>query len=277
MSAVIKPNGWLASLQLGFEHRDSRTVLGHRRHIGPLAVQKPFYPEQEVCHVYLLHPPGGVVGGDQLSITVDVGEHAHALITTPAAGKFYRSSGAIACLQQDLKVAKQGTLEWLPQETIFFSGCNAKLATKVSLAPGSRFIGWEILCLGRPAAKEKFSNGICNQAFEIWSGEQALMVERMHIEGGGEILSAPWGLSGNTSVGTMVATPADEAMLIAIRQAGLEHEHELFSATLLDKVLICRCLASQAQTVRNMFIKVWQIIRPMLLERPACPPRIWWT
>ncbi len=54
--------GWKANLSLEFKATALRTVISKREHKGPLAIQRPFYPEDDVCHVYLLHPPGGVVG-----------------------------------------------------------------------------------------------------------------------------------------------------------------------------------------------------------------------
>ncbi|HEY5717834.1 MAG TPA: urease accessory protein UreD, partial [Motiliproteus sp.] len=70
---------WRARLNLGFEQRHGRTALPHLAHEGPLRVQRPFYPEGTVCHVYLLHPPGGLVSGDQLSINAELAAHSHAL------------------------------------------------------------------------------------------------------------------------------------------------------------------------------------------------------
>ncbi|HEY3488167.1 MAG TPA: urease accessory protein UreD, partial [Gammaproteobacteria bacterium] len=124
-ASVVGPEGrdqcWQARLELGFERRDGKTVVAHRRHNGPLTIQKPFYPERsEICHVYLLHPPGGVAGGDALELEVAVSTGAHALITTPAAGKFYRCNDRTASLRQNLSVQAGSTLEWLPQETIVF-------------------------------------------------------------------------------------------------------------------------------------------------------------
>lgn len=112
--------GWLAEIALRYEVKRGVTRLTEKRHIGPLMVQRPFYPEQGIAHTYLLHPPGGVVGGDNLLINIDVQSQAHALLTTPGATKFYRSAGGVAHQIQTLKVAPNGFLEWLPQENIFF-------------------------------------------------------------------------------------------------------------------------------------------------------------
>jgi urease accessory protein len=114
--------GWQATLDLHFQHRGGKTVLTSARHVGPLTVQRPFYPEDDTCHLYLLHPPGGIVGGDELTIRAALDSGCHTLITMPGASKFYRSSGAQAHLHQRLTLAERSTLEWLPQDAIFFPG-----------------------------------------------------------------------------------------------------------------------------------------------------------
>jgi len=150
-AGTAQTTGWQACLELGFEKRGLRTVAAQRRHYGPLAVQRPFYPEGDVCHLYLLHPPGGVVGGDTLDIRVRAGTGARALVTTPGATKFYRSAGATAAVTQTLQVDAGAVLEWLPQEAILFQGAVARQQTCIELAAGACFAGWDILCLGRPA------------------------------------------------------------------------------------------------------------------------------
>ena len=148
---------------MNFVEKDKKTVFKRRKHQGPLQVQKLFYPEENgACHVYLLHPPGGVVGGDNFDVRIDVGTNAKVLVTTPAAGKFYRSGGATAFQKQTIKVADHGVLEWFPSENIFFSGARARLDTIVNLSERSHFIGWDILCLGRPAIREHFLKGELN-------------------------------------------------------------------------------------------------------------------
>src|SRR5258706_3658886 len=94
---AIAPRGWEAVLQLAFQRRGERTVLARRSSLGPLAVQKALYPEGDlVCHAILLHPPGGIAGGDRLEISVAIETGAHLLLTMPMATKGYRSTGAEA-------------------------------------------------------------------------------------------------------------------------------------------------------------------------------------
>jgi urease accessory protein len=240
-------------------------------------VQKPFYPEGAPCHCYLLHPPGGVVGGDELEINVHVAKQAHALVTTPAAGKFYRSDGRLAKLEQKLTVADDALLEWLPQETIFFNGCKVHASTRIDLQAEARLVAWEIACLGRPASKDWFSTGECTQRIELWRDNQPVFLERGRYTGGGDVLAAKWGLANCTVSGTMLVTPADRNMLENARNIECQFESSLFSASLLDDVLVCRFLGNRGEHARKCFTYVWSAIRPQLANRPVSVPRIWST
>ncbi len=277
MNSVLSDKNWKASLSLQFQGRADKTILARREHFGPLVVQKPFYPEGEVCHVYLLHPPGGVVGGDELNLKVSVVNKAHSLITTPAAGKFYRSDGRVAHLTQTLIVEQDSVLEWLPQETILFSGCNVNMTTHVELQNDAAFIGWEMLCLGRPASGELFGQGVAQQKFEIWRNQKPLIIDRARLEGSSDMLQAMWGMQGYTVTGTLLATNASKDVLDAVREHLVKNETGLFSATLIEDVLVVRALAHQAEYIRLQFIEVWQLLRPQLLNRKASVPRIWAT
>lgn len=168
-------------------------------------------------------------------------------------------------------------LEWLPQETILYAQCRVSLSTRVTLVPGARFIGWEVLCLGRPAAGERFDAGVCRQRLELWCEDRPLLIERSAIAGGSELLRAPWGFGGRTVSGTFVATPADEMMLATVRETVAVESVALFSATLLDSVLLCRYLGDSAESAQRCFRDTWGAVRPALLGREAQPPRIWRT
>lgn len=271
--------GWVARLELGFRARDTQTILAHRRHVGPLRVQRPFYPEGErACHVYILHPPGGVVGGDSLAIHAAVERGAHALLTTPAAGKLYRSAGTSAQLSQELSVADGAWLEWLPQETIAFNGAQAASLTRVELAGSAGFIGWEILCLGRPAAGEIYTHGEFVQRFEIWRDGAPLWWERNALAGGASVLRAPWGLAGRSVVATLVAVGRAPSALPALRKLlNAEHDDGEFSVSQLRDVLVCRYLGNSAEQARAGFVAAWRLLRPALWGIEAVPPRIWAT
>jgi urease accessory protein len=272
-------SGWQARLDLGFRASGARTLLAQRRHVGPLQVQRPFYPEGErACHVYILHPPGGVVSGDSLAISATVERGAHALLTTPAAGKLYRSAGARAQLAQDLKVADGAWLEWLPQETIAFDGARAVSRTRVALSGSAGFIGWEILCLGRPAANETFTHGEFVQRFEIWRDDAPLWWERNALLGGAPALHAPWGLAGQSVVATLVAVGRAPSALPALRELlNADSGDGEFAVSQLREVLVCRYLGNSAEQARTGFMAAWRLLRPALWNIAAVPPRIWST
>lgn len=270
--------GWQARLELDFARQGERTVLARRRHVGPLAVQRPFYPDGPggACQVYLLHPPGGVVGGDVLDIVITAGAGSRALVTTPAAGKLYRSAGACARLTQRLFVDEDALLEWLPQPTIVFSGVNARVGTRVDLAAGGRFIGWEIVCLGRTDAGERYA-GQLHLSLELWRDGSPLWADRARYDGD-ELLVAPHGLRGFPVSGTLLASPAPvPEVLAAIRAAMDAHRAVLTGASTVDEVLALRVLGPQAEAVQRALIDAWALLRPAILGRPALAPRIWAT
>jgi urease accessory protein len=269
-------SSWLAQLELVYAKRHGKTAIVKRRHLGPLTVQRPFYPEGDICHSYVLHPPGGVVGGDQLELTLQVEHDAHALVTTPASAKFYRSSGATARQRQQFSIADDGILEYLPQDTILFDASKVNTTTRIQLAARARYAGWEILCQGRPASGEKYMSGECRQAYEIYRQGQPLLIERTRLQGNSKMQSASWGLAGYAVLGTMLVTGANADLLTAARALEVD-SNTLFSATLIQDVLVCRYLGWQGIEARDCFARVWQTIRPDWCGRTACWPRIWDT
>lgn len=264
---------WRAELALGFEQRGGKTVLAGRRQQGPLTVQRAFYPEDGLAHLYILHPPGGVVGGDELAVSVDCAGQAQALLTTPAAAKFYRSDGALARQTIVLQVAEQASLEWLPQETLLHGGAQADLSLRVELARQSRFIGWDMVCLGMPECGDSFEQGAARLRLRIHLDSQPLLVENLKADH--EFAHSVWGLRGNPVLGAMYAYPFPQSGLGDI-QAMWENQTG-FAATWLDGLLVCRGIAPQAAALRAEFERVWRLIRPSVIGRPACPPRIWAT
>lgn len=276
-------DGWQAALRLGFARTEQRTLLVQRQHVGPLQVQRPFYPEADgTCHIYLLHPPGGIVGGDQLSLNACLDKTTRVLLTTPAASKFYRSNGRIARQQQTLTLAEDALLEWLPQETIIYNGAQVINTTRVELSASSRFIGWEILCLGRPAASERFSEGQYWQRIELLRDGLPLFLEHNRYDNHSEVLNAVWGLQQQAVTATLLCTmqPSEQSqhLLESIRrQVVIDRRCELFSVSQLAEVLLCRYIGASSARAKALFTQIWSQIRLAEFAKPGCPPRIWNT
>jgi urease accessory protein len=267
VSARALASSWRAHLALEFEHDGKKTVLARRGSDGPLVVQKPLYPEgDEVCHAIVVHPPGGIAGGDELSLQVKT--QGHALLTTPGATKWYRSAGPWA--SQKLVFEVEGTLEWLPRETIVFDGALGELECEIRLGAAARYIGWEIVCLGRTGSGERFSRGKLRLHTRIVKDQRPIWVERGEIEGGGALMRSPIGLHDRSVFGTFVATGVPSELLAECRKI-------VPAVTLLPGLLIARHLGDSTEQAFRQFTDLWGLLRPALAGREAQQPRIWRT
>jgi len=267
---------WKARLSLGFSYIDERTILAERTHDGPLVVQKPLYPEgSDPCHAIIVHPPGGIAGGDELSLSVSADKGASVLLTTPGAAKWYRSAGTWA--RQGVTFNVGGTLEWLPQETIVFDGALAQTAYDVNLGADACLIGWDIVCLGRTGSGERFARGLFRTSTQVRREGKLLWLERGRIDGGGRLLASPAGLAGKPVFGTLYACglKLHQALLQETRKT--EPEQGQGAVTLLPGILLARYLGDSTEAAKRYFVALWRILRPALTGRDAIEPRIWRT
>jgi urease accessory protein len=225
-----------------------------------------------------VHPPGGIVAGDRLELGVHAAPGAQVLLTTPAATKFYRGApgGPVASQLQQLSL-DDATLEWLPQENIFFPDAQARVTTRVHLTPASRFIGWETGCFGLPANQRGLAGGRVVQSFELWLQGRPLLIERLRVDGAEAGLAGRWGLAGDSACGTLLAFPATAQLLTLARDCIAQQDAQHGAVTLVENLLVCRALAPDASQVRALFTALWCALRPQLLQRAARPPRIWAT
>lgn len=276
---------WAASIALGFDARpdgsNTATRMTHVRHKGPLRVQRPFYPEGRhgCCHVYLLHPPSGLVSGDALSIEARVGKDSHTLLTTPAAAKLYKAdSHGVAWAQHTrLKVEQGGILEYLPQETLAFDGSRGEQSTTIELEAGARCIGWEILALGRPASKLPFVSGHLEQKFRLLMDGRPLWLERQLMDPNHVRFKGHWGQGGATVQATLwVVGLDDEAGAIEELRENLPESHR-WAVTRRRGVVVLRYLGQERNEAWALCQQAWELIRPRLTGQPASVPRIWLT
>lgn len=274
--------GWKAKLKLRFTDRGDKTVIKERQQKGPLAIQRPLYPEGKTCHTYLLHPPGGVVGGDTLSIHARVESGAHSLVTTPGATKFYRSEQRYAHQRQILEVARGGLLEWLPQENIFFPDAHARLDTQIQLENGALFLGWEMHCFGRPALNEGFSSGHLVGKTEIYYDGKKILTEGLNIRGGDNLMFHN-GLLDFPVAGTLYISAQNEeffqlvqSLLNSIRD-DIGTDKLVIAATQVEQLVVVRALGQWSEVILACFQRVWQQARQYWTTELPQPPRIWAT
>jgi urease accessory protein len=278
-SALLTDRGeWPARLRLDFARQGARTVLAHQDHEGPLVVQKALYPEgPERCHAIIVHPPGGIAGGDRLSIDVVAQQQAHALLTTPGASKWYRSLGPTASSTAHLKIESNATLEWLPREAIVFDGSRVHARLEIDVAAQGRCIGWEIWCLGRTASGERLRQGRVKLETRLRIAGRLCWEERGVFEGGSEILESAAGFAGCPVHGTLWATGLESPRALlnecrAVRPIGTRAQAAL---TQLPGVLLARYLGPSTEEAFEWLATIWSIVRPALMGCEAVRPRIW--
>jgi urease accessory protein len=272
------PTGWRAELALRYERRGTRTVLAERRHSGPMLVQKALYPEsEEVCHGIVLHPPGGIVGGDELTLHVALGPQASALLTTPGAAKWYRSAGSEARQRVRFEVASSASLEWLPQPTIAFDRTLGRSQYEIAIDADGRYIGWEVLCLGRTASGERLRAGSWLTATQVTRAGTPLWMERAAIEGSSRLLDSPLGLDGQPISGTLIAVARDIRAEAVAACRSIVPVCGRGAVTRLPGLMVARYLGDRAEAAFGYFVRLWEVLRPALLDREAAPPRIWRT
>jgi len=272
---------WHAKLVLDYR-RDGDRTTALDRHEGPLRVLQRLYPEGPgICHHVVVHPPGGIVGGDMLEIEATVGEGCHALVTTPGATRFYRSAGAPAHQQATLALAPGARLEWLPLETIAYRGCDAGNRVQVMPAPGAEAIGWDLLALGLPAAGEAFDRGRFLQHLELpgrWL-ERGLIAADDSV-----LLDGPLGLAGHRVLGSLwfvagtpLAAARRDALLDAAREACADDALPAGATAPQPGVLVLRALAQRVEPLMAAFVRVRAAWRRLAWDLADAPPRVWRT
>ena len=272
---------WHARLDLDYQLENRRSVARFR-HEGPLRILQSLYPEGDaVCHNVLVHPPGGLVGGDTLDIAVRASAGSHGLITTPGATRFYRSEGELALQRTELTLEAGARLEWLPLEAICYSGCRAENRLTLHAAEGAELIGWDVTALGLPGADKPFALGSLQQHIEV----PGVWLERGRIDAADtRLLQSPIGLAGHRCLASIFFV-AGSPIARARRDAALDAARTLIDAHGLREsagatsphaeIIVLRALAPVVEPAMQLLRQVWKAWRAELWQMTGTPPRIW--
>ncbi len=290
VKVLLANRQWQASLDIEAKRQGPRTIIARARHEGPLRIQRPFFPEaQDLPHLYLLHPPGGLVCGDKLKVNISSLDGAKLLITTPSAGKIYRTDQHGHTQEQviHLDCTNNGHLEWLPQENIIYDGANGEQILELQTTPDSRFAIWDITVMGRPASAIPFIRGRFEQYLKVLCDALPYFQERVELSDAGPCFTSAWGLNGYSVYGSMLIGYTDQAQ--SLLEGLREHLQQIpapssswardldWSVTRRDRMIILRALAAQSEPMKVLFCNAWKFLRPRILHVDACPPRIWST
>ncbi|MFT4020351.1 MAG: urease accessory protein UreD [Acinetobacter sp.] len=282
---LLKQKHWVAQLQLGFEKQDIRTIMTHRKHFGPLRVQKMLWPEKTgVCHAIIVHPPAGIAGGDYLSIEIQLHDGAHAVVTTPGAGKWYKTNGRQAHQIININVAENAIFEWLPQEVMLFDGAQAHAETTICLHEHASFIGWDMLVIGRQASAESFQQGAYYSQLNIVQNDRLILTDRLSFLGNDRWLSSCLGMNNHAVMGSFWAVAPQHCRRTEILLQHIELIRELMmrmdvpvQMTLLDGVISARYLGDDVRQCHDAFAAIRARLRRYWLDLDEEFPRIWRT
>ena len=274
---------WHARLNLDYSLESGRSVARHR-HAGPLRVLQSLYPEGDaICHNVLVHPPGGLVGGDTLELNVSVSAGAHGLVTTPGASRFYRSDGDLALQQTHITVQAGARMEWLPLESICYSGCLAENRLQLALAPGAELLGWDITALGLPAAGKPFDAGRFCQHIEM----PGVWLERAQIRASDTLLlNSPLGFAGHRCIGTLFFAAGSRldrkrrqlALDLACDILGRQGGNAIAGATSPDsQIVLVRVLSPVVEPTFDLLRKIRAAWRRHFWDCTGSSLRIWAT
>ena len=275
--------GWRGTLALDFRRHGTRTLV-HDRHDGPLRVLRSLHPEGDaVCHSVLVHPPGGIVGGDELAIDVRIRTGAHALVTTPGATRFYRSLGDAAVQSVVVHGEPGSRFEWLPLEAIAYSGCIAENRMRFELDGGAEMMGWDVTALGLTASALPFVAGRFMQSIEL----PERWLERGVVRGDdARLLDSPLGWGGRRVLGTLWFA-AGEALVQARRGTLLDAAREVMRTHSLAastgatapqaNVVVVRVLAPHVEIATDLLARIWGAWRRAAWALEPVPPRVWRT
>lgn len=276
--------GWHGHLRIDYR-RDGERCIALDRHHGPLRVLQRLYPEGPgICHHVLVHPPGGIVGGDVLELEATLAAGTHAVLTTPGATRFYRSAGETAHQRVAFDLAAGARLEWLPMETIAHRACLADNSLSLRLAPGAEAIAWDLLALGLPAAGESFDAGRYAQRCEL----PGVWLDAGIVDGSDRVLlDGPCGFAGHRVLGTLFCAAGGAGFDAARRTALVEAAREVIDGDALAAtagvtsphapVVVARVLADRVEPAMALAVRLRAAWRRVLWGLAANPPRIWRT
>lgn len=266
-SSVFEANRARGAVRFDVHARDGVTRRGALHESGSLRVRFPS-PEGEGLSGVFVNTAGGVAGGDRFDIEISAADAARLTLTTAAAEKIYRATGAPAQLNISLKVAAGAHLGWLPQETILFDRARVHRRFDIELDDAASLLLCEIVVFGRTAMGERMEQGEFVDRWRLRRGGRLVFAETVRLDGDiGAKLGRSAVAKGGAAIGTALIVPGDEVLVERIREGADSFSGEV-GISAWNGFAMARFCAQDAARLRADMMAV-------LARTGAALPRLW--
>lgn len=243
---------------------------------GCCKVRFPRTQGEHRCEAVLINTAGGLTDGDQISVSVDWLPGTHAIVTSQAAERIYKSRQREAVLKTDLKVSAGAQACWIPQETILFDAARYRRETNIQLQKDAEFFGIESLILGRAAMGEKVINGSILEHWNIHLDGKLIFTDRFQVNDQlhGDIQAhlnrAAIG-RGASAMATLVYAKHDCGERLSEFRSIIDTSTLTGGASCLGPLVLMRLLASSSREIRDVLIRLYKAVHRDTIDIP----RVW--
>jgi len=177
-----------------------RTRLATVRGEAPLLIRRTGTPGG-TAQVHLVGGAAGPLGGDQLTLEIDVGPGASLSVRTVAASVALPGpAGATSRVAVVARVAAGGRLAWLPEPLVAASRCRHTATGRVTLAEGAALVWRDELVCGRYGE----APGDVTVALAVTYGGQLLLRQELSIGPAAPGWDGPAVLDGARATGSLL-------------------------------------------------------------------------
>lgn len=276
-----------AALKLSFarDPATGRTILANSHQDAPLRVIRAFHLDDGAALAHLHNVSGGLLGGDRLSMSVDVGEGAEVQLTTTGATRIYRprQDAQAATQENQITVAANALLEYVPDPIIPFAGARYWQRIAIHLSNGAGLFWWEILAPGREAHGEVFAYECVEMQTDLHALGHPIAAERVRLEPSRGNVSdvgrlGPYRYCASfyicrVGVSSKTWPPAERHLRETANSLTISGELLFGISTLVAHGLVVRILASRGRALLPAMYAIWNAAKMFLYGREAVPLR----
>ncbi len=267
------------TLELTFDTDETGiTRLADLHQRDPCRAMFPQYEADDIKQAVLVTTSGGLTGGDRLAISIAAEPGARAFVTTQAAEKIYRSTGALTEIAVSLRLAEGAWLEWLPQETILFEGARFRRDTAVHVRRDARLIAGEIVVFGRIERGERLETARYFDRWRLYRDDALLWADALSLSDSPQrALGHPAGFGGAVAAALVVFAAPDDAAFIDRARTWIGGSASRGAVTVVNGLLVARFLGNSTAELRGDVARYWCALRAAAATLPSQLPRTWYT